>query len=69
MVNDLVFWLTMWLNFGNVLLTDMCLCHSLQQMKVCFNALKWCYDVSMNKTDYILPPPPPPPHWNERKGH
>ena len=33
----------------------------LQQMKVCFNALKMCYGVSTNtETDSILPPPPPP---------
>ena len=40
----------------------------LQQMKLCFNALKMCDDVSMNKTDSSLSPPPkhspppPPPH-------
>ena len=51
----------------------------LQQMKVCFKALKLCYDASMNKTDStpsITPPPPhptPPLHFDERnmkrKGH
>ena len=75
MVNDLVFWLTLWLNFENVLLTfkwyvfmwqkcslfnKVCELPFLQQMKMCFNALKLCYDVSMNTTDSILPPPPFP---------
>ena len=79
MVNDLIFWLRVWFNFENVLLTfkwyvfmwqkcsmlTVCELPFLHQIKVCFNALKLCYDVSMNKTDSISPPPwtqsPPPP--------
>ena len=37
----------------------------LQQMKVCFNALKLCYDVSKNKPDSILHPP----HKHSRHPH
>ena len=74
-VNELVFWLTVWLNFENVLLTFKWYVFMWQKCSmltkyakghffnkwVCFNALKLCYDVSVNKTDSILPPPPPPP--------
>ena len=34
----------------------------------CFNALKLCYDVSMNKTDLILFAPPPP-YKHSRHAH
>ena len=77
-VNDLVFWLTVWLNFENVLLTFKWYvfvwqkCFMLTKYAnghffnkwMCFNALKMCYNVSMNKTDSSLPPPPPPPPIN-----
>ena len=68
-VNDLVFWLTVWLYLENVLLNfKWCVYVTevfhinkvwpfLQQMKMCFNALKMYYDALMNKTDFISPPP------------
>ena len=70
MVNDLVFWLTVWLNFENVLLTFKWYvfmwqnCSMLTKYANCHLFNKWkcvsmpllCYDISMNKTRfYPLP--------------
>ena len=70
MVNDLVFWLTVWLNFENVLLTfkwyvfmwQKCSmltkyanCHFFNKWK-CVSMLLLCYDISMNKTRFYPPP-------------
>ena len=70
MVNDLVFWLTVWLNFENVLLTfkwyvfmwQKCSmltkyanCHFFNKWKCVSMALR-CYDISMNKARFYPPP-------------
>ena len=71
MVNDLVFWLTVWLNFENVLLTFKWYVFMWQKCSMLTNYAnfhffnKWkcvsmpllCYDISMNKTIFYTPPP------------